>query len=453
MVAMTDLLSRPSESSRSSRPRGERRPRRGGSLRRLGTQLLGPALGPLLGRPTDDLPERPLALSAGLAGLAASLGTMVGCMLLAVVGWYSADAGAHGTTNDALRIGADLWLVGHGSGLSLGGVPLGLVPLSLTALLAYVVWRCARRAGRTSEPPHDDRSVLGAAGVLTGAHLVVAVVTCVAVTSEAAGPGLGRTIIGALLVAGVPGLLGLASGTGRLGPWVDRVPGWVRAVASGAAATVRVLLFAALLLVVASLLLHAGDVTRLFQQLGMGAGDVVVYTVACLALAPNAVLLGASYLLGPGFAVGTGTIVSPGAVALGPLPAFPLLAALPAVGPTPSWAMGVLAIPVLAAVVGAVRSQRAYAVTAYDSAALRGFGGGFVAALATTVLVALAGGPMGTGRLADIGASTGEVLVAAVASMSLAGLLAGVVTAFLQRRSARRAPTPAPGSRRGAGSR
>jgi len=188
---------------------------------------------------------------------------------------------------------------------------------------------------------------------------------------------------------------------------------------------------------------------------GAGGG-----AVASLALAPNAVLLGASYLLGPGFAVGTGTVVSPGAVALGPLPAFPLLAALPAAGPTPSWLVGVLAVPVLAAFVGAVRSQRAYAVTAYDSAALRGFGGGLVAALAATVLVALAGGPMGTGRLADIGASTGEVLVAAVASMSLAGLLAGLVTAFLQRRSARRASArrasaavAAPGSRRGAGSR
>ncbi|MCW2817226.1 MAG: hypothetical protein JWR42_13 [Marmoricola sp.] len=450
MVTMTDLLSRPAESSRSSRPRGERRPAHGGSWRRLGAQVLGPSVGRLLGRPPEDVPERPLVLAAGLAGLAAAVTTMVACMVLALVGWYSADAGAHGTTNDALRVGADLWLVGHGSGLRLGGVPVGLVPLSLTALLAWVVWRSARRAGRSSEAT-EDRAVFVAAGVLTGVYLVVAVVTCVAVTSDAASPGLGRTVVGALLVAGLPGVLGLASGTDRLGPWIDRVPGWIRAVASGAVFTVRLLLLASLLLVVASLVLHAGDVTALFQRLGMGAGDVTVYAVACLALAPNAVLLGGSYLLGPGFSVGTGTIVSPGAVALGPLPAFPLLAALPPAGPTPSWAGAVMVVPVLAAIVGAVRSQRAYAVTAYDSAALRGFGGGFVAALATTVLVALAGGPMGTGRLADIGASAGEVLVAAVASMSLAGLVAGLATALVQRRAASRAS--APSSRRGPGSR
>ena len=39
-------------------------------------------------------------------------------MAVAVVGWFLADAGAHGQTTDALRVGADAWLVGNGSGLS-----------------------------------------------------------------------------------------------------------------------------------------------------------------------------------------------------------------------------------------------------------------------------------------------------------------------------------------------
>ena len=42
---------------------------------------------------------------------------------------------------------------------------------------------------------------------------------------------------------------------------------------------------------------------------------------------------------------------------------------------------------------------------------------------------------MGTGRMADIGAPVGEVLVSAVAAMSLGGLVAGVVTAWWQRRA------------------
>jgi len=73
-------------------------------------------------------------------------------------------------------------------------------------------------------------------------------------------------------------------------------------------------------------------------------------------------------------------------------------------------------------------------VTAYDSAALRGFGSGLGGALLITLAIALAGGPMGTGRMADIGAPVGEVVVAAMMAMSLGGLVAGVATAWWQRR-------------------
>ena len=126
---------------------------------------------------------------------------------------------------------------------------------------------------------------------------------------------------------------------------------------------------------------------------------------------------------------------------LGPVPAFPLFAALPGSGPTPGWAVAVLAVPVVVGAVGAVLAQRAYRVPAYDSAALRGFGCGFGGALISTLAISLAGGPMGTGRMADIGAPVWEVLVAAVMAMSMGGLVAGVVTAWWQRRSLRPSPS------------
>ena len=96
--------------------------------------------------------------------------------------------------------------------------------------------------------------------------------------------------------------------------------------------------------------------------------------------------------------------------------------------------MAFLAVPVVAGAAGAVIAQRAYRVTAYDSAALRGFGSGFGAAVLLTLAIGLAGGPMGTGRMADIGAPIGEVFVAAVMAMSAGGLVAGLVTAWWQRR-------------------
>lgn len=393
----------------------------------------------LLSRPhttssRDATGARPLTVSAALAALAAAGAVMGGLMVLAVVGWFLADAGAHGQTTDALRVGADAWLTGHGSRVSLSGVPLGIVPLTLTGAIAFVLHRFGRWAAGSSAAPEDDRSLVLAATVLTGVYVVVVVIACLVVSRDSAAPGLGRAIVGSLLLSGVAGTLGLASGAGRLRSWADLVPRWIRSVVHGAAVTCLLFAAASAVLVVLALLWGIGEAATVMSGLQLGASDYVTYLVATVAVVPNAVLLGAAYLLGPGFALGTGTVVAPTVVSLGPVPAFPLLAAVPDSGPTPTWAVWLLAVPVLAAIVGASRAQSGYRVPVYDSAALRGFGSGFGAALLTTLAIALAGGPMGTGRMADIGAPLGEVLVAATMAMSLGGLVGGVATAWWQRR-------------------
>jgi hypothetical protein len=424
---MTDLLSRPSDTSTSTRPPTSR-------LVRVLDALRGrPPGGPDSGEPEG----RPLTVSAAIAALAAAATMMVSFMSVAVIGWFLADAGAHGQTTDALRVGADAWLVGNGSGFSVGGVPLGIVPLTLTGLIVAVVYRYGRWAAATSQEVDDDRTLGLAAVIFTGVYLVIAVVTCVVIGLDDTGPGLGRAIVGSLLIAGVAGTLGMAAGTGRLGIAVARVPGWVRSVAYGAAASFLLLIVASAVLVAVMVMLGLNQASSMMSGLHLAPGDYVMYTLATMAVAPNAVLLGGAYLLGPGFAVGTGTMVSPTVVTLGPMPAFPLLAGLPEAGPTPEWTVGLMAVPVLVAIVGAVMAQRAYRVTAYDSAALRGFGCGFGAALLSTLAISVAGGPMGTGRMADIGAPFGDVLVSAVAAMSLGGLVAGVITAWFQRRTNR----------------
>ena len=231
------------------------------------------------------------------------------------------------------------------------------------------------------------------------------------------------------------GTVGLARGTGRLRPWLDAVPGWVRAVVDGAATAVALLLAAATVLALVAVVLGTNDATAVLAGLRLSGGDYVAYAVATALLLPNAVLFAAAYLVGPGFTVGVGTTVSPGVVSLGPVPAFPLLGALPEAGPTPSWLMALLAVPVVVAALGARRAQLAYGVTAYDSSALRGFGSGVLAGVADRARCGLAGGSLGTGRLAHVGPSVLEVGAAAVAAMGLAGMLAGLATAWWQRRS------------------
>jgi hypothetical protein len=219
---MTDLLSRPSASGTSRRSPG-------GPGARLVALLRGRPSG---GPGSSAEPEgRALTVSAALAALGAVGTAMVTCMGLAVIGWFLADAGAHGQTTDALRVGADAWLVGHGAQLTLSGAPLGIVPLTVAGLISVVVYRSGRWAADTSQPVDDDRTVAMAATIFTGIYVVIAVVTCILVTQDAASPSLGRAIIGSLLVSGVAGTLGMAAGAGRLRVWVDLVPGWIRSVA------------------------------------------------------------------------------------------------------------------------------------------------------------------------------------------------------------------------------
>ena len=397
----------------------------------------------LLSRPTasgtrDDTGSvRPLTVSATFAALLSALVPLVLLMAVAVIGWFLADAGGHGDTPDALRVAVDVWLAAHGSTITVSGAPLSIMPLTLTAVVAVSCFRAGRWAGRSSAPIYDDRSLAVSMVVCTGVYVITAVVLGVLAGESGATPGLGGALVGSLVISVACHGAGMAIGTRRAEPWLRRVPPYAATVVQGAFATVLVMFAASAVLMAVALALGMNRASDMMSGLDLGVGDALAYSFLAVLLAPNAVLLAGSYLVGPGFAVGTGTVVSPGVVTLGPVPAFPLLAALPAEGPTPWWLMLFLAVPVLAAAYGAALAQRHYQVLAWDSAALRGFGVGLGAAVLLTVVTAFAGGAMGTGRMADIGPGFGEMLAAAIASMSMGGLVGGLVMAWWLRRKQR----------------
>ncbi|MGZ6878138.1 MAG: cell division protein PerM [Nocardioidaceae bacterium] len=387
-------------------------------------------------RPAAEPQRRPLALGAAFAGAVASGSVLVGCMALALVGWFASDAGGYGQTTDALRVAADAWLLGLGAHLELTHASITLVPLGLTLLSTYVAFRLGRWAALTSEVDDAGTAALGTV-VLAGIYGVVAVLTAVLASVPTAEPNLGRAFTGGLLVGLLGGGAGIAAGAGDRVPGWSRLPAGPRIVLRGGLASVLLVVAAAALLLTVSLLADLTSAANVLARLHVDAAGGGLATVLVATVTPNAVLLAGSYLLGPGFAVGTGTLVSPTSVVLGPVPAFPLLAALPHEGVQPWWTSALIAVPALAALAGVVLAMRRDPVEDWPSGALRGLLAGLLGGVVLTVVVLLAGGSVGPGRMADVGASPAATAGFALLALGLGGLLGGLLSVVLARRAGR----------------
>ncbi len=399
--------------------------------------------------PRDLSTSRPLVLLATLAGVVAAVSTLVVCLAIGVVGWFLTDAGAHGTPRDGLRTGALGWLMAHGSGVTVQGVSVTVVPLGITLLSAWLVWRVGLGLGESvsGHGPDADRIADGerdltvplATGLFTTAYVVVAVVTASLAGTTATAPDTGRVVLWSIVLASLVGGAAIAIGSGRAAIWAALVPMSLRA---GLTACRRILVawfvVSSVALLVA-LLVDAGTAANVMSQLHADAGDATLFTALSTTVVPNAVVFSGSYLLGPGFAVGVGTLVSPGAVLIGPLPMFPLLAALPDTGPTAAWTGLLVAVPFAVAAWGAIRAQRLAPTLRWEEGAVRGCLGGVLAGVVFGVLAAVAGGAVGPGRMREVGPFAFDVLVHAITAFGIGGLVGGLAITWWQRRATRTA--------------
>ncbi|MFC0224471.1 cell division protein PerM [Nocardioides zeicaulis] len=410
----------------------------------------------LLTRPdtarTDAARPRPLVLIATLGGAMAAAGPLVVLLAAGVIGWFVSDAGAHGAPRGGMRMGALAWLAGHGSGLTVEGVRVTIVPLGITAVAAWSMWRLGHRVGDavSGHGPDADRisdgerdlTVPTAVALFFAGYAVVAVLTATLAAGTTVDPSVPRVLGWTLLLTAFVGAPAIATGSGRAAIWAAGVPASVRAGAAVAGAVLSRLLVVSALLVLVSLAVSFGDAATMTARLHPSPGESALYAVANALFLPNASLFAGSWLLGPGFAVGGATVVSPAAVVLGPLPVFPLLAALPAVGTPPGWAGALMLLPPLLSAVVAYRTLRTRVLT-WDRIALAGCGGGLVAGLALAVLAALSGGAAGPGRMRFVGPFVPDVLVHAVTSCGVGALLGAGVLALLRRGDERRAAAAA----------
>jgi hypothetical protein len=265
-----------------------------------------------------------------------------------LVAWV-ADAGPGSTGTDAIRAAADAWLLAHGGGLTVPAGHLRGIPLGLTVLAAVVLHRAGASLARAVEVPDLAAAGRAVAALAVPYALLAGGVAEVAGTADR---GLVRAAgrhRGAAAGRGGRRPRRAAGGRARAGAGpagAVLAAGGGRAVLAGVAALVAAGL--ALLLVV--LVGRAGRFAELVGALQPGFVGGVILLLGCVLLLPNGALWTVAYVAGPGFTVGAGTGVSPFGVTLGPVPSFPLLAALPGDGVPAPVVRAVLLLPVLAGV-------------------------------------------------------------------------------------------------------
>lgn len=343
-----------------------------------------------------------------------------------------------------------IWLIGHGvtvtfqldtqTALALGVTGVGdpfVVSLALSGFLLCTAFAGVALGRRLRHEPHR---VLGEL-VALGTVLLLSGLLVLSAASPGALPSRWQAVLFPALVLG----LGLAIGSiGASNPARVRLRALIADgpqpwLAAGGAAlraglgTVATVVAAAAIVSTAAFVLGYGHIIALYESVQAGVLGGIALTAAQLALLPTVVMWAAAWLVGPGFAVGAGSMVSPIATTLGPLPAVPLLGALPA-EPSPLGYLTLL-VPLLAAFVAglAVRprltsalDERPVALWALGTGALAAV----VAGLAMGFLAFVAAGSAGPGRLSVVGPDPVAVglwmLVETLIGASL-GLLAGGV--------------------------
>ncbi|GAB3455139.1 cell division protein PerM [Kineococcus endophyticus] len=378
-----------------------------------------PAARPAPGRSRRARPAASDLAPLFSAAVRAVLTVLVPLVALCVVGWI-ASVRSTSSLAAVARVGADLWLLAHGSTVAIVGGSVGIAPLGLT-LLAVLSARRAVRMWRRDQVESEREVPFGRAlGVFTACYGVLALLIALVSRSGVGAAGLVSSLLGGCLVGGTGALVAL---------WPHRppVPAFAAAVGRPALTAGLVLLGVGALGTALALVHGRADVLALHQALDPGVLGGALLTLGQALLVPTFAVWATAWTSGTGFAVGTGTSVAPGGTSLEVLPTLPVLGALPAPGPTPGLAWAAVAVPVL---VGAgawwLHARRAPEVAGL----LRRCGAALLAGLAAgagvAVLAAFASGPLGHGRMSQVGPDallTGAVVAGEVAAGAVLAVL------------------------------
>lgn len=396
-------------------------------------------------RSADPRHRRPLVLVATLGGLSAAGSTLLVLSAIGVIGWFVTDAGLHGAPRDGLRMAALAWLAAHGSGVQIQGTTVTLMPLGISAICGWVTWRLGCRVGDAVSGHGPDAegiangerdwTVAIATALFAAAYAVTAAVTGALAATAQTAPAMSVALFGALAGSAGLGGAGIAVGSGRAAIVVTSAPMLLRAVTAGARRILMAYLALSAVVLAAAVVIDFSTAATIVSRLQSDTGDTVLFVLATAVVVPNAMVFAGSFLLGPGFSVGAQTLVSPSVVVLGPLPLFPLVAALPEPGVGSAASAYVAVVPVLLAAWATARNHRKYPTLSWFEGLLRGAAAGVLAGSLFAVLAALSGGAVGPGRLAQVGPFVFDALTHGIAYFGFGGLLGAAVMTWWSRRA------------------
>ncbi|WP_010203713.1 cell division protein PerM [Salinibacterium sp. PAMC 21357] len=343
------------------------------------------------------------------------------------------------------RAAVDIWLVGHGVDITVVldptvsasvGLAEASTPVTITlALLGFsllTVLLGVRAGRRVAETSHAMLGTLASLLTFSLASLVVTLSTL----HPIARPSLWQGVLLPTLVFAVGLLIGSQVVTARsraIGPlrrWVLGWPAHVRTILAtslrgGALAAAGLLTLASIVTTFAIVTSYA-EIISLYEALHTEVLGGVAVTLGQLALLPNMILWAASWLVGPGFAIGAGSTVSPLATSLGPIPAIPVLGALPNSDFAFGY-VGLLAPVIVGFLVAAVLGPRIAGELRRRELAIVALGIGATAATIIGLLVWASAGSAGPGRLVDVGPQPWIVTAWAFVEFSVAAGL-GLLT-------------------------